>query len=184
MVYLEAPSSSGGKFWHAEIAGDTVTIKYGKVGTAGVTQVKTLASDAAAQTYLDKQEASKMKKGYYAAASGGGGGAPAAKRAKPAAKKAPAKKAPAKKKAQAPTKAPAKAKAPAKKRKAASATSVPASPGKSQRVTLAGHAAGSNNIEVDKGMAGHDAKLYSNAEVGGRGGGGGDVMWVIWCGVK
>ena len=174
MVYLEAPSASGGKFWHAEIAGDTVTIKYGKVGTAGVTQVKTLASDAAAQTYLDKQEASKLKKGYVAA-SGGGGGAPAAKRAKPAAKKAPAKKAPAKKKAQAPTKAPAPAKK-GSKRKAASATSVPASPGKSQRVTLAGHAAGSNNIEVDKGVAGHDAKLFSNAEVGGWGGGGGDVM--------
>ena len=50
-------------------------------------------------------------------------------------------------------------------------------------MTLAGHAAGSNNIEVDKGVAGYDAKLFSNASVH-------DehhaklVLIEVWCGVR
>ena len=74
--------SDGGsnKFWDIERAGATLTIKFGKIGAAGQTQLKTFGSDAEAIKAHDKLVAEKTKKGYVAA----GGKAKPAPTAKPA----------------------------------------------------------------------------------------------------
>jgi len=52
------------KFWNIDVQGAAVTVTYGKIGTAGQTQAKTLGSAAAAQTEADKLIKEKTKKGY------------------------------------------------------------------------------------------------------------------------
>jgi hypothetical protein len=37
---FECPSSSGGKFWEISLDGPETTVKYGAIGSGGVTQVK------------------------------------------------------------------------------------------------------------------------------------------------
>src|SRR5207244_3099956 len=52
------------KFWNAELSGKTLTVTYGRIGTAGQQQVKPFADEAAAQKERDKLVAEKLKKGY------------------------------------------------------------------------------------------------------------------------
>jgi predicted DNA-binding WGR domain protein len=66
VTYLECDSASGGKFWECTVSGNTVTTRWGKVGTNGQTKSKTLANAAAAQKDATKQIAAKQKKGYEA----------------------------------------------------------------------------------------------------------------------
>ncbi|GHG95803.1 DUF4132 domain-containing protein [Streptomyces lanatus] len=52
------------KFWEAEAEGTAVTVRYGRVGAEGRTQVKELASAEAAEAHLAKVIAEKERKGY------------------------------------------------------------------------------------------------------------------------
>ena len=60
-IYQDAKSH---KFWHIDRTGTTVTVQYGRVGSAGQSKVNTFADDAAAQREADKLIAEKVKKGY------------------------------------------------------------------------------------------------------------------------
>jgi len=64
-VHLECASSSGGKFWECSLDGEgNTTVTYGKLGTAGATQVKNHGSEEAARKFFDKVLKEKQKKGY------------------------------------------------------------------------------------------------------------------------
>ena len=52
------------KFWNIDVSGRSFTVTFGKVGTAGQTQTKNLASDKLAQAEADKLIREKVKKGY------------------------------------------------------------------------------------------------------------------------
>ena len=52
------------KFWHIDQMGDTVTVCYGRRGTAGQTKTKQYASEAKAAEDAEQQVAAKLKKGY------------------------------------------------------------------------------------------------------------------------
>jgi uncharacterized protein (TIGR02996 family) len=52
------------KFWNVEVSGSSLTVTYGKVGTAGQTQTKRFASAEKAQAEADKLIREKTKKGY------------------------------------------------------------------------------------------------------------------------
>ncbi|GAA3378240.1 hypothetical protein GCM10020367_56950 [Streptomyces sannanensis] len=59
--YVDGTSA---KFWEAEAEGATVTVRYGRIGTDGRTQVKECASADAAREYLAKAAGEKERKGY------------------------------------------------------------------------------------------------------------------------
>lgn len=52
------------KFWNIEVSGDSFTVTYGKVGTAGQTQTKSFATAEKAQAEADKLIREKTGKGY------------------------------------------------------------------------------------------------------------------------
>src|SRR4051812_25937071 len=52
------------KFWSVDVAGTTLTVTYGKVGTAGQTQTKTFPTPEKAAAEADKLIREKTKKGY------------------------------------------------------------------------------------------------------------------------
>lgn len=52
------------KFWSIEVVGTDVTVNYGKLGTAGQTQVKNYATTEEAEKAANKLIAEKTKKGY------------------------------------------------------------------------------------------------------------------------
>jgi predicted DNA-binding WGR domain protein len=62
--YFEFVGGSSAKFWAISRSGNRVTIRFGRIGTAGQTQTKELPSDQAAQTHANKLIDSKMAKGY------------------------------------------------------------------------------------------------------------------------
>ena len=72
-VHLEFEEGTSSKFWRARVDGKTLYVNYGKIGSAGQTQVKDFGDGAAAQKEYDKLVREKRKKGYVD--SGGGGGA-------------------------------------------------------------------------------------------------------------
>jgi predicted DNA-binding WGR domain protein len=59
--YTDAKSN---KFWEVSVAEATVTVRYGRIGTDGQTQVKSYESTAEAMAAAEKQIAEKVKKGY------------------------------------------------------------------------------------------------------------------------
>ena len=67
-IYTDDKSN---KFWTIEINGDSYTVTYGKVGTAGQTQTKDFTDEAACQKAADKLIAEKTKKGYVEESSEG-----------------------------------------------------------------------------------------------------------------
>ena len=69
------------KFWNIDVAGDSVTVNYGRTGTKGQTKTTRYDSAEKAQLEADKLIASKVKKGYVEG-SGGGAITPAAPTAK------------------------------------------------------------------------------------------------------
>lgn len=84
------------KFYKLELEQNVLTIQFGRIGTAGQTQVKTLGSADAAKKLYDSLLAEKRKKGYVEEPSSGAAPAAEAKSAKgKAAKGAPAEQAPA-----------------------------------------------------------------------------------------
>jgi uncharacterized protein (TIGR02996 family) len=52
------------KFWSIDLQGKGFTVQFGKVGTAGQTQAKEFADEAAAKKEHDKLVAEKLRKGY------------------------------------------------------------------------------------------------------------------------
>ena len=73
-VHLEFEEGTSSKFWRARVEGHTLYVNYGKIGSAGQTQVKDFPSDDAAEKEYDKLVREKRKKGYVDAGGGGGGG--------------------------------------------------------------------------------------------------------------
>ena len=62
--YFEFVGGSSAKFWETTINGNQVTVRFGRIGTEGQTQVKTLANADAAARHAEKMIASKTAKGY------------------------------------------------------------------------------------------------------------------------
>lgn len=69
LEYSEA-GGSGHKFYEARVEGATLTLRYGRIGTDGQTQVKTCPTPEAAHAEAEKKLAEKRKKGYVEAVQG------------------------------------------------------------------------------------------------------------------
>ena len=71
-TYLEysEPGAGGHKFYEARVEGATLTLRYGRIGTGGQTQVKTFPTPEAAQQEAEKKLAEKRRKGYADAVPG------------------------------------------------------------------------------------------------------------------
>ena len=52
------------KFWEVAVAGQAVTVRYGRIGTQGQTSTKAFADAAAAAQHAAKLIAEKTAKGY------------------------------------------------------------------------------------------------------------------------
>jgi predicted DNA-binding WGR domain protein len=74
---FEFSEGSSNKFWEIELSGNTHTVTYGKIGTAGQTKTKDFADATVAQKDYDKLVAEKTKKGYKETTKGGAAAAPA-----------------------------------------------------------------------------------------------------------
>jgi predicted DNA-binding WGR domain protein len=61
---FEFKDSRSYKFWEIAVEGSSYTVRYGKVGTDGVTQTKSFATPEKAAADADKKLMSKVKKGY------------------------------------------------------------------------------------------------------------------------
>ena len=61
---FEFVRGNSSKFWEASVSDCSVTIVFGRIGTAGQQQTKEFASPAAAQQHADKMIAEKVRKGY------------------------------------------------------------------------------------------------------------------------
>src|SRR5688572_17100449 len=64
MPRFEYIGGGSDKFWDIDRAGASVTVRFGRIGTAGQTQVKDLGTDQAAGAHVAKLVAEKVKKGY------------------------------------------------------------------------------------------------------------------------
>jgi DNA ligase-1 len=62
--YFEFVEGSSAKFWEISQSGKDVTVRFGRIGTDGQTQTKTLADAAAATKHAEKLVGEKVKKGY------------------------------------------------------------------------------------------------------------------------
>ncbi len=62
--YFEFVGGTSAKFWEIETNGNEVPVRFGRIGTAGQTQTKTLTDADAAAQHAEKQIASKLAKGY------------------------------------------------------------------------------------------------------------------------
>ena len=62
--YFEFVSDTSAKFWEIATNGNEVAVRFGRIGTEGQTQVKTLVDAGTAIRHAGKLVASKMAKGY------------------------------------------------------------------------------------------------------------------------
>jgi len=85
MRRFEFKEASSSKFWEVEMSGNALTVRFGRIGTAGQEKTKKFASPALAQKEQDKLIAEKQGKGYKEVGSPG-----SAKAAPPAAASKPA----------------------------------------------------------------------------------------------
>ena len=86
MPRYEFREGTSRKFWEIALEGASFTLRWGRIGTQGQSQVKTFAGDAKAQAEHDKLVREKLAKGYREV----GGAAVAAPAPKPQAAPAPA----------------------------------------------------------------------------------------------
>ncbi|MBK6683522.1 MAG: WGR domain-containing protein [Deltaproteobacteria bacterium] len=63
---LENTVGGASKFWEAKVIGNQATIRFGKIGTDGQTQVKIYGSEAEAKSAIDKVAKKKLADGYVA----------------------------------------------------------------------------------------------------------------------
>ena len=61
---FEFVGGNSAKFWTVAVGGSRVTVRFGRIGIAGQTQVKELADAAAAVRHAEKLIAAKIAKGY------------------------------------------------------------------------------------------------------------------------
>lgn len=64
MRRFECIGGGSEKFWEIDRAGASVTVHFGRIGTAGQTQVKELGTEQAATAHVAKLIAEKVRKGY------------------------------------------------------------------------------------------------------------------------
>jgi len=62
--HFEFSGGNSAKFWEIGVSGDTVTVRFGRIGTEGQTQVKSFPDAAAATRHAEKLIAAKIGKGY------------------------------------------------------------------------------------------------------------------------
>lgn len=55
---------SSAKFWEIDVNGSDLTIRFGKIGAAGQTTIKSFDSDEKASVESEKLVTAKVKKGY------------------------------------------------------------------------------------------------------------------------
>jgi predicted DNA-binding WGR domain protein len=65
--YFEFVGGSSAKFWEATVQGRDVTVRFGRLGTSGQSQTKTLPDAAAANKHAEELIAQKVDKGYVEA---------------------------------------------------------------------------------------------------------------------
>ena len=87
MERYELVDGNAAKFWEASVAGATLTVRFGRIGTQGQSKDKTFSDAAAALKEKDKLVREKTAKGY--ARAGDGAAEEAANGAAPAAAEAP-----------------------------------------------------------------------------------------------
>src|SRR5688572_27460570 len=85
MPRYELVEGTSSKFWEIEIAGTSVTSRWGRIGTAGQEKTKDFASLEKAQAEHDALVREKTGKGYREAGAASGSAAPAVPRPAPAA---------------------------------------------------------------------------------------------------
>ena len=56
--------ASSAKFWEVSVTGSDVTVRFGKIGSAGQTKVKHFGDEAQAEAEAEALIAAKVKKGY------------------------------------------------------------------------------------------------------------------------
>lgn len=61
---FEYVAGTSSKFWEICVNGTAVTVRFGRIGTAGQTQTKSLESDPAAKKHAEKLIGEKTRKGY------------------------------------------------------------------------------------------------------------------------
>lgn len=61
---FEFVGGNSAKFWEVSESGSDVTVRFGRLGTSGQQQTKTLANPAAARKHAEALIASKIRKGY------------------------------------------------------------------------------------------------------------------------
>ncbi len=62
--YFEFIGGKSAKFWQVGRHENEVTVRFGRIGTAGQTQVRSFADAAAAERHVEKLVAQKTAKGY------------------------------------------------------------------------------------------------------------------------
>jgi DNA ligase-1 len=65
--YFEFVEGTSSKFWEVSTSGKDVTVRFGRIGTQGQTQTKTLPDADAAAKHADSLIRSKLSKGYVEA---------------------------------------------------------------------------------------------------------------------
>ena len=61
---FEFVGGSSAKFWEVGVSGANVTVRYGRIGTQGQSQTKSLGDAAAAERHAEKLIGEKIRKGY------------------------------------------------------------------------------------------------------------------------
>jgi predicted DNA-binding WGR domain protein len=72
MRRFELVEGSSSKFWSPELQGNTFTVTYGRIGTAGQRKEKAFPDEASARREYEKKVAEKVREGYVEMADGGG----------------------------------------------------------------------------------------------------------------
>ena len=70
-AHLEFEEGNSSKFWRARVEGKSLYVNYGKIGSAGQTQVKEFGTPDLATKEYDKLVREKLKKGYQEPGGGG-----------------------------------------------------------------------------------------------------------------
>ena len=63
-VILNSSEAHRRKFWEISLSGNSFTVRFGRIGTAGQSQTKTFADEARAKREAENLVAEKLKKGY------------------------------------------------------------------------------------------------------------------------
>ena len=62
---FEFVGGNSAKYWEIDIHGAQVTVCFGRIDTAGQSEIKTFSDSAAAEKHADKKIKEKLAKGYH-----------------------------------------------------------------------------------------------------------------------